>query len=398
MCFQKLSDILERFKQVAKMNKQIIIISIFNGIVRMLKTSLFFFWGIYFASIGLSGFEIGAFFSVNSFASILTILPSGLSNDRFKSKSLISIALTLASIFYFGMASTTSFPILIILAALIGVSLKIYDSSSDSLFYRTAEKENFNKHLAIFQSLNYVTISLGIMLTGYIIGANIDYKSIFISIAIIFLILAILGFFILPKNDTTKFEIIHYKKDIFKKDVLLFLLVIGLFAIHFGVEGTSYGLFLKETLGLSTLKTGLYMGLAILPMAISAIIISKKLKNWKAKNILLFGLLLSGFGHILMTIKIVELSFLFRTIHEIGDSAFFFFLYYGTSKIFSLDRIGGNTGIINFVSAIGGAVSSAFFGPIGENFGYDIPIAVSGGTTLLAALIVIIFVKYFDHK
>ncbi len=380
------------------MNKQIIRISIFNGIVRMLKTALFFFWGIYFSSIGLSGLEIGTFFSVNSFASILTILPSGLSNDRFKSKTLISISLVMAAVFYFGMASTTSFPILILLSVLIGVSLKIYDSSSDSLFYRTAETENFNKHLGLFQSFNYITISLGIMLTGYMIGANIDYKSIFTGVAIIFLSLAIIGFFILPKNDTTKFEIIHYKKDIFKKDVLVFLLVIGLFAIHFGVEGTSYGLFLKKTLHLSSLQTGLYMGLAILPMAISALIISKKLKNWKPKNILIFGLLLSGFGHILMTIKIVEISFLFRTIHEIGDSAFFFFLYYGTSKIFDMDRIGGNTGMINFVSAIGGAVSSAFFGPIGENFGYDIPIAVSGGTTLLATIIVISFIKYFDHK
>lgn len=380
------------------MNKQIITISIFNGIVRMLKTSLFFFWGIYFASIGLSGLEIGTFFSVNAFASIITILPSGLSNDRFKSKTLISIALIMAAIFYFGMASTTSFPILLILSILIGVSLKIYDSSSDSLFYRTAESANFNKDLGIFQSLNYLTISLGIMLTGYMIGSNIDYKSIFIGVAITFLILAILGFFILPKNDTTKFEIIHYKKDILKKDVLIFLLVITLFAIHFGVEGTSYGLFLKETLHLTSLQTGLYMGLAILPMAISAFIISKKLKNWKPKNILIFGLLLSGFGHILMTIKIVEISFLFRTIHEIGDSAFFFFLYYGVSKIFSMERIGGNTGMINFVSAIGGAVSSAFFGPIGEKFGYDIPIAVSGGTSLLAVIVVISFIKYFDHK
>lgn len=380
------------------MNKPIIIISVFNGIVRMLKTSLFFFWGIYFASIGMSGLEIGTFFSVNSFASILTILPSGLSNDRFRSKTLISIALVMAAIFYFGMASTTSFPLLLVLSVLIGVSLKIYDSSSDSLFYRTAEAANFNKHLGTFQSFNYLTISLGIMLTGYVIGANVDYKIIFDVVAIIFLSLAILGFFILPKNDTTKFEIIHYKKDIFKKDVLVFLLVIALFAIHFGVEGTSYGLFLKETLHLSSLQTGLYMGLAILPMAISSLIISKKLKNWKAKNILLFGLLVSGFGHILMTIKIVEISFLFRTIHEIGDSAFFFFLYYGVSKIFNMERIGGNTGMINFVSAIGGAISSAFFGPIGERFGYDIPIAVSGITSLLAVIVVLSFVKYFDHK
>jgi len=380
------------------MNTQIITISTFNGIVRMLKTSLFFFWGIYFASIGLSGLEIGTFFAVNSFASILTILPSGLSNDRFKSKNLISISLILAAIFYFGMASTVSFPILLFLGALIGISLKIYDSSSDSLFYRAAETENFNKHLGTFQSINYLTISLGTMLTGYIIGLDIAFKNVFIAVAIIFLILAILGFFILPKNDTTKFEIIHYKKDIFKKDVMIFLLVIILFATHFGVEGTSYGLFLKETLNLSSLQTGLYMGLAMFPMAISSLIISKKLKNWKAKNILLFGLLLSGFGHILMTIKIVEVSFLFRTIHEIGDSAFFFFLYYGVSKIFSMERIGGNTGMINFVSAIGGAVSSAFFGPIGEKFGYDIPIAVSGGISLLAVIVVLSFVKYFDHK
>ena len=111
-----------------------------------------------------------------------------------------------------------------------------------------------------------------------------------------------------------------------------------------------------------------------------------------------FGLLVSGLGHILMTVKILELSFVFRIIHEIADTCTLFYLYLGISKIFQIERMGGNTGIIHFTTYMGTALGAIIFGSIGENFGYDIPIILSGCTTLLAFVISYRLIHHLDHK
>ena len=67
-------------------------------------------------------------------------------------------------------------------------------------------------------------------------------------------------------------------------------------------------------------------------------------------------------------------------------------------KIFNLDRMGGNTGIIHFVTYLGTALGAIIFGTIGENYGYDIPIILSGCTTLLAFVISYRLIHHLDHK
>ena len=140
------------------------------------------------------------------------------------------------------------------------------------------------------------------------------------------------------------------------------------------------------------------MGIPILVTGPMCIFISRKTQKYKPRYILLFGLLVSGLGHILMTVKILELSFVFRIIHEIADTCTFFYLYLGISKIFNLDRMGGNTGIIHFVTYVGTALGAIIFGTIGENYGYDMPIILSGCTTLLAFVISYRLIHHLDHK
>ncbi len=357
-----------------------------------------FFLGVYYNSIGLSGAQIGIIFALGTITSIIAILPSGLSNDRLKSKHLIGIALALIAAFYFGLSQTHNFYIIALISLLGGIGGTIYITSSESLFYKSTNKKQVSKKIGIFQGLNYLMIGLGMIVAGFLLEKNLPFEKLFLIFSVLFLTMTLISQFVLPKTKTSQFALLQYKKDIFRPKILLFLLIIFLFAIHWGAESTTYGLFLKKTLNLTNFQMGLYMGVAIISMALTVQIISKKLHQWKTEYILVTGLFMSGVGHILMTINNPIISAFFRIFHEIGDAAMFFFIYYGITKLFDLKRIGGNASIFTFTGTIGSATGAIAFGPMGESFGYHVPLIISGTITLLALVLTLQFLRHFAHN
>jgi len=367
-------------------------ISTFNALCKGLLNAVVFFIGVHLNTIGFSGTQIGILFMTYSLTGLLTILPSGFSNDTFKSKHLLSLALVLLGIQYFGLFYTKDFTLLVVVFFLGSIGKTLYSNSMDSLFLKSTNQEHTKRKINIFLSLNYGLIGISIMTAGYLLNINYSFEKIFFAIAIASLVMALVSQFILPKSSTAKFEILHYKRDIFRPNVLFFLLMMFLFSLHYGAEETSYGLFLKNTLGLNSLQSGLYMGIAILSMAITVIVIRKLLYRFDVILALLIGTFLSGTGLILMAVFTNPFtSAVFRIVHETGDAAMFFFLYYGIAKLFDLKRIGGNAGIVTFVIIIGASLSNLIFGIIGQKYGYNIPFIIGGITTLLAFLLAINF-------
>lgn len=373
-------------------------LSLLNGITKMLTNLTSFFLGVHFVNIGFSGAQIGLIMMAGTITSIITVLPSGLGSDKIKAKSLIAIALTALSLQFFTFSLTNNFAIMIMAFFIGGIGTTMYNTATDSLFHKETEKKEISKKIAMYHSLNYIFMAVGIFSAGRILDLNISFEQIFLGLSIGLLIIAIFGQLILPENAPTKFEILHYKKDIFKPKVLTFLLILFLFSIHFGSENTTYGLFLKNVLNLKEAEMGLYMGAAIISMGATAWIISKNVQKWKAQYVLIAGLILSGAGQILMTINQPVTSFLFRALHETGDAGVMFFIYYGINKLFDLDRIGGNASIFLFVSTIGSALGAIVFGPLGEAYSYNLPIIISGITILFASTISIKFLHHFEHE
>lgn len=377
----------------------VIKVSVFHGIIKYLINAMMFFFGVYFHQIGLSGTQIGLIFASGTIASILTALPSGFSNDSHQSKKLISISLLLLAGQYYAFTLTQEFLPTLIIFAIGGIGVKIFNTSMDSLFYKSAEKENLGPKISIFQTLNYVMIGLGIISAGALLGEDLNFHKIFIILAGLLLAMALASTFTLPNNATTSFELTAYKNELANKKVLLLVLIYLLFALHFGAENTSYGLFLKENLSLDGYNSGLYMGIALISMSFTTIVIGATLRKWQPANIMLLGLLVSGSGHIFMTLTDNPLlSFLFRAMHESGDAAFFFFVYFGITKLFSQERIGGTSSIITFTGLIGSAIGSMIFAPIGEIYGYHHPLIISGAVVLFAFVLGIIFFDQFKHE
>jgi len=377
-------------------------IGLFNGFIKTLIYSTNFFWAVYFNALGLSGVEIGIFMAVYSLTGFITILPSGFLNDKIKSKNLITIALLLFATECVGMSFFHSFSAILTFAFIGGIGGNIYTTSMDSLFYKSMEKGKVTKQIAIFQGLNYLFIGLGVIVGGKFLNSSTDMATVFGNLILItgsfYTIFAIISL-ILPKSVTTNFEFIKYKADIFQPKVLFFMLIMFLFSFHYGAENTSYGLFLNNTLGLSKENSGLYMGFSILSMGAAAVLFSNSLKKLEVKYLLYAGLLLSGIGHIFMaTTGSPIISFIFRVVHETGDAAMYVFLAYGVSKLFHLERVGGNASVITFTTIIGGAVSGMLFGPIGAKYGYNAPFVITGIVLLMSLLLVVSFNKMIFSK
>jgi len=365
-------------------------ISVLNSLLKMITIFASFFWAIFYNSIGFSGTQIGIILGAFSITGLITTLPSGFINDKIKSKNLITIGILLIATHFIGVGLFPKFLPVLIFSIIGGFGNYLYVTSSESFFYKITEKTNIEKKIAIFQSLTYLTMGIGIAVGGRLLDMNIPFEKVVIGAGIFFIFLAIYSR-ILPKSVTTELELVHYKKDIFQPKVLLFLAIMGLFAFHYGAENTSYGLFLRKTLGLSNFQSGLYIGLSIVPMGISAIFFTKILKKIQVKNLLFFGLIASAIGHILMTVNDPIYSYLFRMFHEIGDSAVFVFMAYGITSMFDLKRVGGNNGVIYFTIIIFTALSNLITGPMGEKYGYNIPLIVTGVVLMIAFAIGIIF-------
>jgi len=137
----------------------------FNSIVKMLIVSVDFFWAIYYSSIGFSGVQIGIIFGIATITGLVTVLPSGFVNDRLKSKDLISIAILLLAAQFIGISQLQTFPAIIFFAILGGIGKNLYTTSMDSLFYKSTEKKNVAKKIAIYHSLNYIALGTGIITT-----------------------------------------------------------------------------------------------------------------------------------------------------------------------------------------------------------------------------------------
>lgn len=372
-------------------------ISAFHFIAKFLVSCLMFFWAIFYSSIGFSGTQIGVIFAASSITGLITMAPSGFMNDRLKSKHLITIGLLALAVQFIGSAFTTSFILIAILSIIGTAGYDLYGASIDSIFYKTAGKENVTKKIGIYQSLTNFGLGLGAIVSGQLLQLNFNFSNVLLVTGIGFLVVAVVSQ-VLPKTIETHFEILKYKSDIFKPKVLFFLLIALLFSLHYGAENTSYGLFLEKTLGLQKLWIGLYIGFAIFLMGFWAVLFAKLIKKISTKSFLVISLLLSSAGHILMAIPYSishpVVSFLFRALHEAGDAAMFIFLAYGITKFFIAERVGGNNGILTFVTIIGGAISNLIFGPLGEEYGYNWSLIITGIILAFDLVLAIIFSKF----
>jgi hypothetical protein len=83
-------------------------------------------------------------------------------------------------------------------------------------------------------------------------------------------------------------------------------------------------------------------------------------------------------------------------IHEFGDGGVSLMIAVGTVSLFKKERMGGNSGFVNFVTIMGAFIGSLAFGPLGYAFGYAVPHVVSGVLQIIATVLMLFLIKEFN--
>jgi len=368
-------------------NNSILLPTSILSIKRFLVFSIFFYLPIYFSSIGFSGLQIGILLSVFAVTSLFSSFLAGFWSDSFPIRYLSIFSFSLLIIYLIGLSSTENFLSILILFFIGGLGSNVADISLTSFVLKVTEKKGSGKRLGIFNFVKTLASGLG-ALTGGLMLVRLTFTNVFILQALLFFV-AILFTFFMRKIGTFRYSMGYYKGDLSRKEILLFIILIFVFTMHWGAEGTSYSLLLKKNFGLKQSSIALYIGSVWIIFGFFVYLISRRITDAMSLNKIIYpGLILSGLGHIFFTYPSLPLSYLFRLIHELGDAAFEMFLLVGIHRYFPSERIGGASGVVLTATIAGRLAGSLIFGPVGDLFGYQYPFILSGMLTLLCLLAV----------
>ncbi|MFC1722968.1 MFS transporter [Nanoarchaeota archaeon] len=352
-----------------------------------------FFMALFLSTAGFSGWEIGILLGTSIFVSLFSNFLIGKLCDEIPTKYLSSAGIFLYIIFFIGVSFDMGFWQYLPLFVLKGLGTRLFKDSMNSFNLKKIDHDK-GRGFGYLTAANSIPVAIG-MVTGGLFLQSFDFQTLFRLVSCGFSILFIMSFF-LSKTKIHKTELNVYFKDVLNLKTLLFLAVFSLFALHHGAEQTSYSLFLKENLFLSQLQIGLFTGLPIIFLGLSALFLGVLYDKKKIghKLLMYFGLLTSGLGFIVFAmLKNPGLSFLFRVIHEIGDGAFAIFIFLELSNHFKKKRIGGDMGLVFTIKIIFMAIAASVFGPIGKTFGYQWPHYISGLAMLLCIPLLVIIQK-----
>jgi len=188
----------------------------------------------------------------------------------------------------------------------------------------------------------------------------------------------------LPLSRGQSNPLLQYGRDFASGPVLFFVTWLFLFTLHWGAEGTSLGLFLKKNLGLGPLGVGLYLAGEFSMVALTAYLYGRcGAERLHPFALLALALATSGLGHIFMTYPDLAWSFVWRLVHGFGDGLVIMITYTTIARLFHVDRIGGNAGLISLATTLGVLAGSLIYGPLGAAYGYQMPLIISGFTSLI---------------
>lgn len=358
------------------------LLSFLISIHAVVIAALYFFLPIYLqGTLAFSGAQIGLLYGVLSLNSLITTFPVGVVGDRHPARILTRLGLVGIAASLWGLARAERFwPFLMVFFAF-GLSLQVYRQSLDIMLFKENSSENHAHRFGVYNAWRMGGMTAGILLGGISLTL-LDYPQTFRLLGAIVLVLLALTWR-LPLTRGAKIQLWQYGRDFLSGPVLFFVAWLFLFTMHWGAEGTSLGLFLKKNLGLGPLGVGLYLAGEFSVVALTAYGYGRfGAGRLSPFALLALALSTSGVGHILMVYPNVAWSFAWRAVHGVGDGLIVMIMYTTIARLFHVDRIGGNAGLISLATTLGVLAGSLMYGPMGASWGYELPLVISGLTSL----------------
>jgi MFS family permease len=352
-------------------------ISVYSAVI----SCIYFLLPLYLkGSLNFSGGQIGLLYAVLSLNAILVSFPVGVIGDRYPARILTRVGLTATAASLWGLAHIKSFwPFLAVFLGF-GLSIQLFRLSLDTLLFKETRVD------APRRFGQYNAMRMGGMLVGVLLGGVAYYWLDFTLTLELFSLGALLLIpptVRLPLTRGVRTGLFEYGRDFLAAPVLFFVSWLFLFTLHWGAEVTSLSLFLKHNLGLSPLGVGSYMAGEFGVVGLTAYLYGR---FWagrlKPLTFLSLALIFSGTGHICMTYPNLAWSFAWRAVHGFGDGLILMETYTTITRLFHVDRIGGNASLISLTTTMGVFAGSLIFGPVGATYGYQVPLIVSGAISL----------------
>jgi len=359
-----------------------LLLSFFISAYAMVISALYFFLPIYLqGTLAFSGGQIGLLYAVLSLNSLIAAFPVGVVGDRYPARILTRLGLVGTALALWGLALAERFWPFLLMFFAFGLSLLLFRQSLDIMLFKENPLEGGARRFGVYNAWRMGGMTAGILLGGISLYF-LDFPKTFKLFGA--LVLSLLVFtWRLPLTRGRRTPLLQYGRDFLSRPVLFFVAWLFLFTMHWGAEGTSLGLFLKTNLGLGPLGVGLYLAGEFALVALTAYLYGR---FWAGRlsplAFLTLALATSGAGHILMTHPNLAWSFAWRAVHGFGDGLILMETYTTIARLFHVERIGGNAGLISLTTTLGTLTGSLVFGPLGAAFGYQMPLIISGLTSL----------------
>lgn len=351
---------------------------------RVALNALFILVPLHLLGIGFNGWQIGAVTALFAFAPLAFSFPVGWVNDRLSIKGVIRGALAVLAVFFILLSRVRGFLPTAGIFLLLGLGNNALDVSINNYFYKDGKEENPNRKYSRLVFWSNLGIALGPAAGGTLI-ALADFRVMFIVFAAF---LAALQGLVAPLRQG-RFAAVPmraYGRNLTRRNTVLFSIMIFVIGLHWGVEGTVYSPFLKNNLGLTTLRLSLYITLSLLVLAFSALLIGRIPFDLRVnKRLFILSMALSGLGLALMVIPLLPVSFAFRVIHEIGDGFQGALVVLFISRLFEKDSIGGSSALLLAVMTTGQMAGALIFSSLGYRFGLIYPFIAAGALLMLNA-------------
>ncbi len=346
---------------------------------------------IFWIDLGFSHFQVGILMAIFPLTSLILMIPFGIFVDRISPKKLVIASHVIFGVSLAGLLFTQDFWLTILLLVVGGSGNALYNNALPSLYYKTLGDKLRGFKLGIFTATTLVGYGLGPLIGGFILSAC-DMNAVFIFALLGSIPLLILSLF-LADIPGARVKLADYRTDLKNKSVLVFIILVFLFALHAGSEQTSFSLFLNKDIGLSKESVGwmffIHANFMALLSVASGIVADRFDSRGRGLAKLFYaGIIISGLANIMLVMASNFGTVLAtRLTHAVGDSMTLVTRSLIISNLFITTRMGGNLGAVTATVMLGTLIGSVISGAVP---GYVSGFVIAGALAVLAIPIVML--------
>ena len=346
-----------------------------------------FFLPVYMKAQGLTDGQIGTVFGAMSISGLILMLPLGVLSDIFPPRRLVFLGVCIFVFYAWRILTAEVYWQFLLVAPLGGLASSIFFIVLYALFLKVIDKSQVGKKIAFYQSGMYLGLGIGPAIGGLLIRqggfATLLWGVLVGGLVVLLLVLK------LPQTETIRLDLGGYKRDLHQGRIILFLLLVFIYPIHFGVEQTSLTLLMKDSLDFSFTSIGLvYLTIGVWMAFLAPFAGHRFDTSQSLRALLLCGLAISGTFQILTSlVSSLPSMVIVRLLHTIGDVMMLLSIGVMTAAFFPEARMGGNSAVVVATRTCGVFTGNLGSGFINGAFGYPYSFAISGSVVLLFVIV-----------